>query len=170
MTTSKRKPARPPAAAEIVVTRVLAAPPKVVWQALTQARRLKRWWAPKGFTTPACTVDLRVGGSCHFCMRTGDGTDVWGLGTYREIVAPARLVYTDCFADAVGHPVSPTRYGVAADFPAETLVTFTLAARKDGKTKLTLRHAVPVPLAMRNEMAVGWRQMLDKLAALLKEG
>jgi uncharacterized protein YndB with AHSA1/START domain len=47
--------------------------------------RLIRWWAPKGFTTPFCKIDLRPGGILHYCMRSSEGLDIWGIGVYREI-------------------------------------------------------------------------------------
>ncbi|TAK72176.1 MAG: SRPBCC domain-containing protein, partial [Dehalococcoidia bacterium] len=106
----------------IVVRRAFDAPRDLVFQSWTQPERLMRWWAPAGCTTPACTVDLRPGGAFHFCMRMPDGLEIWGLGIYREIVAPERIVYTDTFAVAQGRPVPPSHYGMSDEHPAETVV------------------------------------------------
>lgn len=54
---------------DIVITRVFDAPRELVWKAWTDPEHLMRWWGPKEFTSPACKVDLRVGGKYVFCMR-----------------------------------------------------------------------------------------------------
>ncbi len=41
------------------ITRVFDAPRERVWQAWTEAERLKKWWGPKGFKVAHCKVDLR---------------------------------------------------------------------------------------------------------------
>ena len=148
---------------EIVITRVFDAPRELVFQAWTQPDRLMRWWAPKGFTTPACTVDLRPGGAFHYCMRTPDGLEIWGIGIYRVIVEPERIIYTDAFADAEGNAVPPSHYGMSAEHPAETLVEVTFDER-DGGTLVTLRHSIPVSTAERGAAGQGWNEMLDRLA------
>jgi uncharacterized protein YndB with AHSA1/START domain len=96
-------------------------------------------------------------------MRTPDGIEIWGLGIYREIVEPERIVYVDTFADADGNTVPPSHYGMSAGHPSETLVTVTFS-ELDGKTKLTLRHSVPGPFAEREGMQQGWSEMLDRLS------
>ncbi|MBI3744656.1 MAG: SRPBCC domain-containing protein [Chloroflexi bacterium] len=154
---------------EIVVTRVLDAPREAVWKAWTEPKRLMRWWAPKGCTTPVCKVDLRVGGIFHFCMRTPEGRDIWGRGVYREIVKPERIAYIDSFADADGNLVAPAHYGMSAEHPSETLVTVTFAAQ-GGKTKVTLRHAIALSVPEREATQQGWVEMFDRLAEELQKG
>lgn len=152
---------------DLVVTRVFDAPRELVFEAWTQPEHLMRWWAPKNMITASCKVDLRPGGSFHYCMRAPDGMEIWGLGLYREIVAPERLVYTDMFADADGNPVPPTHYGASPEFPAETLVTITFAEQAGG-TRVTLRQTVPPALKEREGMEQGWNEMLDGLAGDLE--
>jgi uncharacterized protein YndB with AHSA1/START domain len=148
---------------DLIITRMIDAPRKLVFRAWTQPEHLMRWWAPDGCSTPFCKVDLRVGGKFHFCMRMPDGLEIWGLGIYREIVEPERIVYVDTFADAEGNIVPPSHYGMSAGHPAETVVTVTFSEH-DGKTKLTLRHFVPGSFAEREGMQQGWSQMLDRLS------
>ncbi len=128
--------------------------------------QLMQWWAPDGCSTPACTVDVRIGGRFHYCMRLPDGGSVWGLGIYREIVAPERIVYTDMFADAAGRPVPPTHHGMSAAHPRETQVTVIFEDLK-GSTHLTIHHAVPAAFQEREGMGQGWNEMLDRMAGLL---
>jgi len=159
-------------AEELVITRVFDAPREVVFKAWTDPERLMRWWGPTGFTTPSFTVDLRIGGVLHYCMRSPEGQDFWGIGVYREIVPPERIVYTDSFADAQGDPVPPSRYGMSASHPAESLVTVLITERQ-GKTKVALRQTVPDSVQEREAMERGWTEMLGRLAddlAALKGG
>ncbi len=149
--------------ADLVLTRIFDAPRELVWEALTNPEHLMRWWAPKGCTTPFCKVDLRIGGKFLYCMRLPEGRDIWGMGIYREIVAPSLLVYTDSFADAQGDPVPPEHYGMSAGHPTETLVTMSFEEH-EGKTRLTLRHGIPESVEERKGTEQGWSEMLDRLA------
>ncbi|HUP50171.1 MAG TPA: SRPBCC domain-containing protein [Thermoanaerobaculia bacterium] len=145
-----------------MLTRRFDAPPETVFDAWTQPEHLMRWFAPKGFTTPFCTVDLRVGGLFHFCMRSPDGTEFWARGVYREVVRPERLVYLDSFADEQGNIAEPARYGMSAAHPRETLVTVTFHA-ENGGTEVTLVHAVPATVPERSGARQGWSEMFDRL-------
>jgi uncharacterized protein YndB with AHSA1/START domain len=152
---------------EIVITRVFNAPRELVWKAWTEPEHLMRWWGPKGYTAPACRIDLRVGGKYHFCMRSPEGKNYWSTGIYREIIEPERIVCTDSFADEHGNPVPASHYGMPGDWPDELLVTVTFED-DEGKTRMTLRQ-VGIPAGEMKEMAgAGWNESFDKLAESLK--
>lgn len=154
---------------ELVLGRVFDAPRGRVWMAWTEPEAFKRWWGPKGFTVPFCTIDLRVGGRLLYCMRSPDGKDTWVTGAYREIVPGRKLVCTDSFADEKGNVVPATYYGMSADYPLEMLVTVTFEG-VGGKTKLTLRHA-GIPSGPDQAGAdQGWSESFDKLADALARG
>ena len=159
---------------ELVITRVFDAPRELVWKAWTEPKRLMRWWGPKNFTSPACKIDLRVGGKYLFCMRSPEGKEFWSTGVYREIVPLERIVCTDSFADEKGNVVPATHYGMGADFPLEMEVTVTfedhegMPGRQASKTKMTLRH-VGLPAGTMSDMTgAGWNESFDKLAESLK--
>ena len=78
--------ARLPVSEERVITQVLDAPREAVWNAWTDPTRFMLRWGPKGFISPACEIDLRVGGKYLACMRSPEGQDYWSTGVYREIV------------------------------------------------------------------------------------
>ena len=44
------------------ITRIFDAPRELVWKAWTDPKLVMQWWGPKGFTSPACKIDFRVGG------------------------------------------------------------------------------------------------------------
>jgi uncharacterized protein YndB with AHSA1/START domain len=155
-----------PAASDLVITRIFDAPRELVWKAWTEPEHLMRWWAPKGYTSPVCKIDLRLGGKYLNCMRSPEGKEFWSTGVYQEIVPPERLVVTDSFADQDGNVVPASHYGMGEDFPLELQITVTFE-EQDGKTKMTLRH-VGFPAGQMREMAgAGWNESFDKLAESL---
>lgn len=147
---------------DIIITRVFDAPRELIWKAWTEPERVMRWWGPKDYTSPSAKIDLRVGGTFLSCMRSPEGKDYWGTGTYKEVVEPERLAMTDSFADENGKIVPATYYGMPGEFPLElqVLVTF---EEHEGKTTMTLKHyGMPAETAKDAEM--GWNQSFDKLA------
>lgn len=150
----------------LVITRVFDAPRELVWKAWTDLEHFRRWWGPKGFTTPFCKIDLRVGGTYRNCMRSPEGKDYWSTGVYRQIVPLERIVCTDSFADEKGNVVPATDYGTSADFPREMLITVTFE-EQEGKTKFTLAHASLPPGKDFEDCRAGWNESFDKLAEVL---
>jgi uncharacterized protein YndB with AHSA1/START domain len=152
--------------AEPLITRVFDAPRELVFKAWTEPERLKRWWGPKGYTTPYCEIDLRPGGIIFYCMRSPEARDYWGRGVFREIVVPERIVLTNSFADAQGNVVSPTHYGMSPEWPLETLLTVTFE-EEAGKTRVTLSYEGVPPGADRDGSQQGWSEILECLGEYL---
>ena len=94
----------------LVLERVFDAPPALVFQMYKEPEHLKRWWGPRGWDVPYCTVDFRPGGEWRYCMKCVDenqghffGMESWGKGVYESISEPSQIVYTDYFTDADGN-------------------------------------------------------------------
>ncbi len=83
-----------PSDREIVITRVFNAPRAVVFDTWTKAEHVAHWWDPSGVPLAACEIDLRPNGAFRFVNQGPDGMQHAFTGIYREIVAPARLVFT----------------------------------------------------------------------------
>ncbi len=149
-----------------VVARVFDAPREMVFKAWTEPERLKRWWGPKGFTTPFCAVDLREGGVFLYCMRSPEGRDSWGRGVFREIVVPEQLVLAMSFADAEGNVVPATYYRLSPDWPLESLMTVTFEELA-GATRVAVRHEGVPPGPDGDGARQGWAEILDGLAEYL---
>lgn len=150
----------------LVIERVFDAPRELVWKAWTDPEMFKRWWGPKGFTTPMAKIDFRVGGVWHTCMRSPEGQDMWSTGVFREIVPMERIVTTACPSDAEGNVVSAAHSGMPEDAPLEMLWAVTLED-VGGTTKMTLRHEGLPAGPMRDGAGQGWRSSFDKLAEAL---
>lgn len=145
----------------IVASRTFDAPRERVFRAFTEPGQLARWWGPRGWGTETRTLDLRPGGSWHYCMTGPDGMESWGLGTYQEVTPPSRLVYTDAFSDAEGN--------VSAGMPQTTIVIE--FAEEGGRTTVTssTRFATDEDIQMVLKMGVieGLTQTWDRLAEYL---
>jgi uncharacterized protein YndB with AHSA1/START domain len=137
---------------ELVVTRVLAAPRRLVFKAWTEPEHAARWWGPRGFTTLSCEMDVRPGGAWRRCMRSPEGSVHVKRGVYREVVEPERLVFTYADEDAGGRPGH------------ETLVTVSFAEAGAGRTRLTLRQAAFETVAARDAHRGGWTSCLERFA------
>lgn len=157
-----------------ILTRVFAAPRQRVWRAWTDRDELMRWFGPAGFAMPVCRLDLRAGGGLHYCLRDAAGHEMWGKWTFREVVAPERLVLVQSFSDAQGgitaHPMAPT-------WPRETL-SETRFVEADGKTSMELRWSVHNGTpeehatfdAAHDGMRQGWAGTMAQLDAHLARG
>jgi len=166
-TKSGKKTAKKKKESNLIITRIFDAPRQLVWKAWTEPERVKRWWGPKGFTSPFCRIDLRVGGTHLYCMQSPEGRDYWSTGVYRDIVPPERIVCTNSFADEKGNVVPASRYGMSGDWPRELVVTVTFEEH-EGRTKFTLRHAGLPSDEMRDLARAGWNESFDKLAESLR--
>ena len=120
-TTVERKSDR-----EVVVTRTINGPARIVFGAFTTAELLKRWWVPKsmGMTLLACEVDARVGGTYRLVF-DHDPEPAAFFGTYVEVKPYSRLAWTN-EEGGEGGPV--------------TMVTF---EEKGGKTLVVLHETYP---------------------------
>src|SRR3990167_3469713 len=133
----------------------------------------KKWWGPKGFTSPAAKIDFKVGGKYHVAMHGAPGSefdkDLWSTGTYNEIVPMEKIVVTDSFADEKGNVVPSSYYGMPDTFPMETALSITFE-EQDGKTKMTLHYPSTEGIEgkMLEDMTQGWNQSFDKLVEILK--
>lgn len=87
-----------PSDTEIRMTRLFNAPPELLWDAMTKPEHIRRWWGNlgDGYSVPVCEVDLRVGGRWRFVNKHPGGEAAFH-GVYREIDAPARIVFTEIF-------------------------------------------------------------------------
>jgi len=150
----------------VKITRTFDAPIAQVWEMWADPRKFQQWYGPKGFSVPVAEMDVTVGGIRKICMEmtTPDRTmTMWFTGTYKEVNAPHRLVYTESMCDADGNVISHADMGMPADLPDATEVIVDLV-EEDGKTIMHMRH-IGVPAGTPGEG--GWVQAFDKLDGVL---
>jgi uncharacterized protein YndB with AHSA1/START domain len=145
-TTVERKSER-----EVVVTRIVDGPPRLVFEAWTRPELFRRWWVPKSFglTLAACEMDVRVGGRYRLEFSHGGSTMAF-FGSYLEVAPCSRLVWTN---DEGG------------DGGAVTTVTF---EEKGGKTLVAVHDLYPSKEALDASGAMdGMPETLEQLNELL---
>jgi uncharacterized protein YndB with AHSA1/START domain len=147
-----------PSEREIVVTRVVNAPRRLVFEVYTNPQHVPQWMTgPAGWTMPICEIDLRPGGAWRFVWRRDDGSEMVMHGLYKEIVPPERLVSTESWG---------------GDFP-ETLNTL-LLSEEDGKTTITQQMLFPskeardaaLKTGMQEGMSISFERLDEYLATI----
>jgi uncharacterized protein YndB with AHSA1/START domain len=120
-----------------LITRTLNAPVALVWEAMTEPKHLVHWYhADESWTTPFAEMDLSVGGKIRIGFGSPDGkNDFVFSGTFTEVNAPKRMVYT--IDD--GRPVTvtltelaPNRTRLEVEFALET--TYSEEQQREGWT------------------------------------
>ncbi|MBB4639406.1 SRPBCC domain-containing protein [Longimicrobium terrae] len=111
---------------EVVVTRTINGPARIVFEAFTRAELFRRWWVPQsmGMTLLSCEVDARVGGKYRLVFDF-DPEPVAFFGTYVEVEPHSRLAWTN---------------EEGGEGESVTTVTF---EEKDGRTLVVLRETHP---------------------------
>lgn len=148
-TTVERKSDR-----EVVVTRTVNGPARIVFEAWTKTELFERWWVPKsiGLTLLSCQVDARVGGKYRLVFRHPASEQPMAFfGTYIEVTPHSRLVWTNEEAGEAG---------------AVTTVTF---EEKGGKTLVVVRDLYPSKEALEAGIGStdGMGETFDQLDELL---
>lgn len=143
-----------PSDTEIEMTRVFDAPRQLVWEANTNPEHVSRWLlGPAGWTMPVCEIDLRPGGDWRYVWRGEEGEMKTG-GKVLEVVAPERLVQTECWE-------------MGTDCSHNTLIL----TEEGGRTTLMQRMRFPSQeirdMVLQTGMADGVGQSYDRLAELL---
>ena len=145
---------------ELVVSRTVNGPARLVFEAWTKPELFARWWVPKscGLTLLSCEMDLRVGGRYRLAFGY-EGSTMEVFGRYVEVTPHSRLVWTNEEGDEEG---------------AVTTVTF---EEKGGKTLLVVHDLYPSKEALDAAIASGATsgmpeslEQLDDLVTTLGEG
>jgi uncharacterized protein YndB with AHSA1/START domain len=153
--------ANPPSAhpdRELVLTRIIDAPPEKVYRAWTEPALLEKWFAPLPWTAKVVTFDVRPGGTSNVIMKGPAGEEFPNPGVFLEVVKNQRLVFTDAFTSAWEPSDKPFMTGI---------ITF---ENVDGKTRYTarVRHWSIEDREAHEKMGFheGWGKCTDQLAAL----
>ena len=152
---------------KLTLERSFSAPIEKVWEALTNADKLKKWWCPPNFEAPSISVDLKKGGIFGYCFKNSEGQEFWGRGVYQTIKQPKFLSWLDTFTDSKGNPVPSSHYGMSDEEIVESLVEFSTTT-ENGITTMKMVGENPHDDSMLESMTKGWNGMFDKLEVLLK--
>jgi uncharacterized protein YndB with AHSA1/START domain len=147
-TTVERKSER-----ELVVTRTINGPARIVFEAWTKPELLKQWWVPKSFglSLLSCEADVRVGGQYRLVFRHGGSKPMAFFGRYIEVTPHSRLVWTNEEGEEGG--------------PVTTLTLEEIG----GKTLLVLHDLYPSKEALDAAMASGEKSGMGETFEQLDE-
>jgi uncharacterized protein YndB with AHSA1/START domain len=128
---ARRGRRRPRSDRELVVTRTINGPARLMYEAWTTPALFKQWSVPKsiGMTLVACELDVRIGGRYRLVFRYEDST-MELFGRYLDVTPCSRLVWTNDEGDV-------------GSFPGNQCELAALAPRR------TLRRGPPGPLGHR---------------------
>jgi uncharacterized protein YndB with AHSA1/START domain len=140
-----------PQTTSLQVRRTFAAPREKVFRAWTDPKTLKQWFGPPGFETTVAEMDLRVGGKFRLTLRKPTGDVVTAFGTFREIRASERLVYS---------------WNWDYNDIGDTIVTLEFFDA-GGETELVLTHERFRTVEQRDGHNTGWMGCFDRLEQFL---
>jgi uncharacterized protein YndB with AHSA1/START domain len=147
------------------MTRHFAAPRSAVYRALLDRDAVARWKVPANMSSEVHEWDAREGGRLRVSLTyAGDGvgkssahTDTYH-GRFTELAPDERVVEVDEFESA------------DPELRAPMTITITLTDADDGGTDLVAVHeGLPSSVAPEDN-ELGWRESLDRLAALVEQG
>jgi uncharacterized protein YndB with AHSA1/START domain len=134
-TTAERKSER-----ELVVTRTINGPARIVFEAWIKPELFKQWWVPKSapMSLLSCEMDVRVGGRYRLVFSHPAAPEPMAFfGSYLEVTPHSRLVWTN---------------EEGGDSGQVTTVTF---EERAGKTLLVLHDLYPSKEALDDAIASG---------------
>ena len=139
---------------ELLVTRTVNGPARLVFEAWTTPELFKQWWAPKsmGMFLRSCEMDVRVGGTYRLVFGHDASHPDEFFGRYLEVTPHSRLVWTN---------------DEGSDGGSVTTVTF---EEKSGKTRLVMRELYPSKEALDGAIAGmegGMSESFEQLDELL---
>ncbi len=146
-----------------------------LFRACTNVEEMKQWFAPPGMAVIKADQDLRPGGTYHYGLASGQGNEMWGMVTYKEITPYSRLVYAQSFSDPQG---GLTRHPMAPNWPLEMLTMMDFIAEGEQQTRLRVSWIYAgvddaegeTFRAAHSGMTGGWTGTLDNLQAYLARG
>jgi uncharacterized protein YndB with AHSA1/START domain len=141
---------------ELVVTRTVDGPARLVFEAWSNPDLFRRWWAPKSFglTLIFYEADVRTGGAYRLVMgHPSSERPMAFFGRYIEVTPHSRIVWTNDEAGETG---------------AVTTVTF---EEQGGATRVVVHELYPSKEALDEAMAAGsttgWGEQFEQLDALV---
>jgi uncharacterized protein YndB with AHSA1/START domain len=125
---------------ELVVSRTINGPARIVFEAWTKPELFKRWWVPKssGLSLISCEIDVRVGGKYRLVFKHPAAPEPMAFfGSYIEVTPSSRIVWTN------------------DEQPEGATITTVTFEEQGGKTLVTLCELYPTKKALDDAIASG---------------
>jgi uncharacterized protein YndB with AHSA1/START domain len=147
-TTIERKSER-----ELVITRNVNGPARIVFEAWTNPELFKQWWIPKSFGLSLLSfeADIRTGGQYRLVFKHGESEPMAFFGKYLEVTPHSRLVWTNEESED-GGPVTTVTFEECGD-----------------TTRMVMHELYPSKEALDAAMSSGEKSGMDETFAQLDE-
>lgn len=138
----------------LTIVREFDAPRELVFTAWADPERVVQWLGPHDAPAVSFEGQFIADGTYRGCLKHREsGETYWHSGTYREIVAPERIVMTFRWDD---------------ENALDTVITVTFEDIA-GKTRMTFHQAPFRDADERDGHAGGWSEAFERLATLVTE-
>ena len=141
---------------ELVITRTVDGPARIVFEAWIKPELFQRWWAPKSFGVSLISyeADVRTGGTYRLVMGHPSSEQPMAFfGRYIEVTPHSRLVWTNDEGGEGG------------------AVSTVIFEEKDGATRVVVHELYPSKEALDDAMASGsasgWGEQFEQLDELI---
>ncbi len=141
---------------ELVVTRNIDGPARIVFEAWSKPELFQRWWAPKscGVSLISLEAEVRTGGAYRLLMgHPSSRRPMAFFGRYLEVAPPSRLVWTNDEGGEGG------------------AITTVILEEKDGATRVVVQELYSSKEALDDAMACGstngWSEQFEQLDDLV---
>lgn len=147
----------------IILTRTFRASRRLVWQAMIEPAKMRRWMLPPpGWTLTVCEVEARLGGALSLAWKSADADPVMTLqGAFTELAPYARMVHTETMKRGSGEVVG-------------SLLEAHEFAEKDGVTSMRITQTYGSKDARDGALASGMEEGMEAgyrlLDALFADG
>ncbi|MDQ3097710.1 MAG: SRPBCC domain-containing protein [Chloroflexota bacterium] len=144
---------------EIVVSRVIDGPRRLVFDAFTTATHLAEWCAPTGGKITTHAFDFKPGGVWDATIQGPDGSEYPNHFEWKEIAPPERIVWMYGMGKDDPHPVKTILTLVERGTTTEAILRLVFGTKEERDEKVAKYYA-----------AQGAQRSLDALAAHVAGG
>lgn len=136
---------------ELIFTRVVKAPQRLVFDVYTVPEHVKKWLLGlPGWDMTVCEIDLRVGGKWRYAWSKEGGGYLEMTGVYKEVVPPEKVVQTESWGP---------------EWP-DTINTVSFS-ESNGYTTITTSLLYPSHEARENALKTGMKEGMEHTFAYL---
>ncbi len=152
---------------DIVLERVLNAPPEIVWRCWTEPEHFCKWYLPKPWYLSSAVMDLRPGGRFSMVTAGPDGPGMTAEGSFLEVVPERKLVFTDLLGEDFS-PFETPDTGFGPNFTA--VLTFAPAGAGTRHVAVARHRSAKDAADNRNGgFESGWNTACDQLEDCARE-
>lgn len=147
---------------ELTISRVIKAPPAIIWNAWSRPEQLAQWWIPRPMECKVLKLDLRPGGGFETRMREGDGEYQPHVeGCFLDVVPEQRLVWTTALSEG-WKPIEP--------WLALTAIITIKAEGSNTRYSARVLHKSPEDSRKHEDLGFhpGWGTVIGQLASLVE--